>query len=280
MSWKNPRRRRHVMVVSDATGRTADMLVQAALAQFKGTDVETEIIPNVRDGDQLPALFRRASILEAVVIHTFVSQELRNRAQEESLNQGISTVDIMGPLLTRLSDLLEISPLAEPGSRLNRTYFDRIEAIEYTVKHDDGAGLGTIHLADIVLLGVSRASKTPLSIYLSYRGWKVANIPLVAGIDTPPELDGVSREKIVGLTVNPQILRMIRLERQKNLQAENLESYTEIKSIQEEVKHAMAVFRKYGCPVLDTSSKSIEESATEIMRLIYNRGRESKEGES
>ena len=151
-----------------------------------------------------------------------------------------------------------------------RDYFRRIESIDFAVKHDDGAGLDTLDQADIVLVGVSRASKTPLSVYLSYRGWKVANVPFVAGLPLPSRLDEIDQRRIVALVVNPSTLQAIRRERERNL-GKTIDGYTDIRKIREEMLQAKRVFDKKGWPVLDATQKSIEESATEIMRIIYAR---------
>ena len=186
--------------------------------------------------------------------------------------------NVMGPVLTRLADLLELSPISKPGlfRELNKDYFRRIEAIDFTVKHDDGAGLSTIGNADIILVGVSRASKTPLSVYLSYRGWKVANVPIILDVPIPDELKTVDQRRIIGLTVNPQVLRIIRVEREKKLGKTNVEDYTDIRNIQKEVLYANKIFKEMGWPVLDVTNKSIEESATIIMQMIYSRTGERK----
>ncbi len=265
-------RKRHVLVLSDSTGRTGEMLVRAALAQFQGTEVDLEVIPRVQDRHRLLPIMRRASILEGVVVYTMVSPELRRAVMEEGMNHGVPTVDVMGPLLTRLSDLLEISPLARPGlfRQLDEEYFRRIESIDFAVKHDDGAGLDTLDKAEIVLVGVSRSSKTPLSIYLSYRGWKVANVPFVPGIPLPPQLDEIDQRRVVALVVNPAALQAIRKERERNL-GKSLEGYTDLALIREEMRQARRVFEEKGWPLLDVTQKSIEESATEIMKIIYAR---------
>lgn len=266
------------MVLSDSTGRTGEMLVRAALAQFQGTEVDLEVIPRVQDRARLNPIMRRASILESVVVYTMVSEDLRRAVTEEGMNHGVPTVDVMGPLLTRLSDLLEISPMAKPGlfRQLDEEYFRRIESIDFAVKHDDGAGLDTLDQAEIVLVGVSRASKTPLSIYLSYRGWKVANVPFVAGIPLPPQLDRVDPNRVVALVVNPSTLQAIRRERERNL-GRTLEGYTDLRKIREEMLQARRVFEEKGWPILDVTQKSIEESATEIMRIIYARTKSGEE---
>ena len=180
-------------------------------------------------------------------------------------------MDVLGPVLTRFSDLLEISPLAQPGlfRQLDKEYFKRIEAVDYTIKHDDSLGLSTLDQAEIVLLGVSRTTKTPVSIYLSYRGWKVANIPILMGQDLAREINSVNPKSIIGLTINPHRLHLIRLERQQRLKGSELKNYVDLDEIKREINHSMFLFRKHGWPVVNVTYKSIEETATEVMRLVF-----------
>ncbi len=179
---------------------------------------------------------------------------------------------LLGPLLTRLSDLLEISPVSQPGlfRELDTEYFNRIDAVDYTVKHDDGLGLDTLGRAEIVIVGVSRSSKTPVSLYLSFRGWKVANVPIVPGLEVPPELLAIEQERIVGFTVDPPFLHLLRVEREKHLGA-RLGSYTDENEIVREVTYARRICFEHGWPVLNVTAKAIEEAATEVMGTIYAR---------
>lgn len=263
--------KRYVFAVSDATGRTCETVVLAALSQFKTTQVVLETFSNILTLRQLQNIFLRATKVNGVIIYTMASAELRHAITELGRLNGVPTVDILGPVLTRLSDLLEISPLAQPGlfHQLDSDYFKRIEAVDFTIKHDDGRGLDSLDDAEIVLLGVSRASKTPVSIYLSYRGWKVANIPVILDEALPAELHGVDQKKIIALTVNPQRLEAIRSERQLKLKAGDNTAYANIDHIRREVVYALRQFESGHWPVLDVTYKSIEETSTEVMRLIY-----------
>lgn len=265
--------KRCVFAVSDATGKTCETVVQAALTQFTTTQILLEIHSNVRTLKKVHEILQRASLANGVVIYTMASPKLRQKITELGRLNGVPTVDILGPVLTRLSDLLEISPLAKPGlfRQLDSDYFKRIEAVDFTIKHDDGMGLAGIGAAEIVLLGVSRTSKTPVSIYLSYRGWKVANIPVLAGEELPGELDGIDQNKIVALTINPRRLEMIRSQRQLKMTAGRYSDYTDIEQIRREVLFAIRQYEGRGWPILDVTYKSIEETATEVMRLIYAR---------
>jgi regulator of PEP synthase PpsR (kinase-PPPase family) len=263
--------KRYVFAVSDATGKTCETVVQAALSQFKTTQIVLETFSNIRTLAQVQNIFLRATKVNGVIIYTMVSAELRHKITELGRLNGVSTVDILGPVLTRLSDLLEISPLAKPGlfHQLDSDYFKRIEAVDFTIKHDDGRGLSSIDAAEIVLLGVSRTSKTPVSIYLSYRGWKVANIPVVLDEELPAALQAIDQKKIIALTISPNRLEAIRSERQLKLNAGSGFAYANIESIRREVLFALRQYERWHWPILDATYKSIEETATEVMRLIY-----------
>jgi len=265
--------KRYVFAISDATGKTCETVVLAALSQFKTTQIVLETFSNIRTLQQVQDILLRATAVNGVIIYTMASPELRHKIMELGRLNGVPTVDILGPVLTRLSDLLEISPLAKPGlfHQLDSDYFKRIEAVDYTIKHDDGRGLDTIGSAEIVLLGVSRASKTPVSIYLSYRGWKVANIPVVLNEELPGELHAVDQRKIIALTINPARLEAIRRERQIKLQAGAGMAYADLEQIRREVLFALRQYERWQWPILDATYKSIEETATEVMRLIYAR---------
>lgn len=262
---------RFVFAVSDATGKTCETVVQAALSQFRTTQIVLRIHTNIRRSGQVRKIMNQAAGVNGVVVYTMASPRLRQLTTELGRMNGVPTVDILGPVLTRLSDLLEISPLAKPGlfHQLDSDYFKRIEAVDFTIKHDDGQGLGTIGDAEIVLLGVSRSSKTPVSIYLSYRGWKVANIPIVLDEPLPGELHGFDSRRIVALTINPLRLQTLRFERQRRLSSQGVAEYSDIDIIRREVLYAMRIYEQKGWSILDTTYKSIEETATEVMRLIY-----------
>jgi len=264
---------RYIFAVSDATGKTCETVVQAALTQFITTQIILETFSNVRTLKKIHDIFQRASTVNGVLIYTMASPKLRQKITELGRLNGVPTVDILGPVLTRLSDLLEISPLAKPGlfRQLDSDYFKRIEAVDFTIKHDDGIGLSSITGAEIVLLGVSRTSKTPVSIYLSYRGWKVANIPIMLDEELPKELHKIDQKKIIALTISPRRLEMIRCQRQSKLSSDIHSSYIDIEQIRREVLFAVRLFEQGSWPILDVTYKSIEETATEVMRLIYAR---------
>lgn len=262
---------RHVFSVSDATGHTCEMVVRAALTQFKRAEITLETFANVRTPGQIDEVMEAAQAVNGVVIYTFVSPSLRQHISKEGRARGIPTVDIMGPVLTRLSDLLEISPLARPGlfRQLDSDYFRRMEALDFTLEHDDGRGLETLGRAEIVLVGVSRTSKTPVSIYLAYRGWKVANVPLIRDEPLPPALAEVEAGRIVALIIQPTRLEAVRRERMRRQNIPDAGGYADRDLVRREVSAAGRQFDELGYAQVDVTFKSIEETATEVVRLIY-----------
>lgn len=264
---------RYIFIVSDATGKTCTRVVNAALRQFKTTEAKLEIVNFIRTREQIDKLIDRVAMVNGIIVHTMVSPEARQQISEQGRLKGVPTVDLLGPLLTRFSDLLEISPLAQPGldRQLDDDYFRRIEAIDFTIKHDDSMGLSTLDQAEAIILGVSRTTKTPVSIYLSYRGWKVSNIPVILDYPLPTEVFEIDQRKVLALTVKPSRLQLIRLERQMRLKNAEMNNYTDPETVKNEVNFALDVYRKHGYPVIDVSYKSIEETATDVMRIIYSR---------
>lgn len=269
MSDDASKRERHILAVSDATGMTCELVVKAALTQFQDTTVHLERIPNVLTEEQVEQIFDKAAKLNGVVICTMVSPHLREKVLDLSRARGVPAVDVLGPLLLRLTDLLEISPLSQPAlmRHLDDVYFTRINSMDFTVKHDDGCG-SHLHDAEIVLVGVSRASKTPTSVYLAYRGWKVANVPIVNEHPVPDALHRIDQRKIVALTVDAAVLHDIRSYRRKHMGSASLDPYTDLSAIQAELDYAQRIFRRHGWPVIDVTHKSIEETATEVMRIV------------
>lgn len=264
---------RYIFIVSDATGKTCTRVVNAALRQFRTTEAKLEIVNFVRTREQIDALIDRVAMVNGIIVHTMVSPDARQQIGELGRLKGVPTVDLLGPLLTRFSDLLEISPLAQPGldRQLDDDYFRRIEAIDFTIKHDDSMGLSTLDQAEAVILGVSRTTKTPVSIYLSYRGWKVSNIPVILDYPLPPEVFEIDQRKVIALTVKPSRLQLIRLERQMRLKNVEMDNYTNPETVKNEVNYALDLYRKYSYAVMDVTYKSIEETATDVMRTIYSR---------
>jgi len=267
----NVQKSRIVYAVSDGTGNTCETVIKSALAQFAEGLAQIEKVPHIRTEAQVKEVLENAASKNAVVIYTTVSPDVRQKILSYGQSLGVPTVDILGPILSRLSDLLEISPMAIPGifRELDEEYFQRIEAMDYTVKHDDGMSLDDLDKAGIVLLGISRTAKTPTSIYLAYRGWQVANVPIILDMGIPDEVYQLDQRKVIGFTISPERLRTVRVERLRKLVHHQAIDYTDLAAIQQEVIYANRLILKNRWPLIDVTFKSIEETSTEVMRIIY-----------
>ncbi len=257
-----------IFAVSDATGELAMNIAIGALRQFKVENVNIVRKPRVTDLKRMVEVINDAKRQHAIVVFTFVGLELRKQFLEECAKKSVISIDIMGPVMDVFTSFLHSAPSSEPGLKYKHTseYFRRQEAIEFTVKHDDGMGLDTIQEADIVLLGISRTSKTPLSIYLSYRGYKVANLPLVMDVPVPAELQRVDKKKLLGLTINAEKLVQLRETRLVKLGRPLSEEYASFERVVEEMNYARKIYEGLGSiPVIDVTGKAIEEIATEVL---------------
>jgi [pyruvate, water dikinase]-phosphate phosphotransferase / [pyruvate, water dikinase] kinase len=267
----NEPKRQTLYVVSDGGGATAEAVVDAVTVQFPGVEFEIERHPGVRTRQQVLTVARHAAMTGGIIVHTVVMTDIRRLLVRECRQRLIDHVDLIGPLLGQVSQKVAMRPLLQPGvSRgLSDDYFQRIEAIQFTVRHDDGQGLETLDEADIVLLGVSRSSKTPLSIFLSMRGWKVANIPIVLGVPPPAALERIDQRKIVGLAIDKEELAEIRRHRVESLGQHDGGEYSDPEKVAEELAYARRLFRRgYPWPTVDITGKSIEESAKEVISWI------------
>ncbi len=259
-----------IYTVSDASGATAERVVQAALMQFDAEDVTVRRFGEVRTKDQVSEIVSLAAADNALIVHTLVSEELRLVMLNEGRVMNVPTIDLMGPLLARLSDMLSLSPKGIPGGMgaFDRSYLQKIEAIDYTVRHDDGKNPHELSQAEIVLVGVSRTSKTPLSIYLAYRGWKVANVPIMLGVDPPKNLFKLPKHRVAGLVVRPERLvelRKARIEHMGTISA----GYADLDFVRQEMAYAYEIFeRRKDWPLIDVTVKPIEETASEIVTLL------------
>jgi regulator of PEP synthase PpsR (kinase-PPPase family) len=259
-------------ILSDSTGETAARLVLALEAQFPEQPFEEVRHPRVETIDDLALAVNRAKGRPAVMVYTLVDRELRESMRSLCRSSKIHYCDILGHPIESIAKVSGMAAKMTPGARppLNSTYFKRMEAIEFAVKFDDGVGSG-LHEADLVLVGVSRTSKTPLSIYLGYMGYKAANVPIVKGIAPPPELHEVEPAKIVGLTIDAERLGEIRADRVRGMGAGKNRAYAELLEIYEELAEAAALHRRLGCPVIDVTGLSIEETAHRVIRLVDRR---------
>ena len=262
-----------IFVVSGGTGATGDLLARTVLAQFPDVDVPIQLETKVVSEERVREVIRKATgIPGAIILHTMVNRNYRRLLATEAARAGIVTFDLAGPLEEHLSRELSMLPLQQPGlyHQMRRAYFERVEAIEFTVPHDDGKRVEDLPLAEIVLLGLSRVGKTPLSMYLSILGWKTANVPFVPGVPPPPELKQVDPRKVVGLIIEPAQLIAHRRYRATRANIRE-EGYVDRASVVEEMRAANHYFYAQGFHVVDTTDKPIETSAEEIISLISRR---------
>ena len=262
-----------VMIISDATGETAERMVRAATLQFS-EPVQIRLFSRVRLESELEQILEKAAESRALVVFTVVNAEERVLINQLVERYNIETVDLIGTLINKLAVYLGSPPAGVPGllHTINDDYFRRIEAVEFAVKNDDGAEPRNLPKADLVLVGISRTSKTPLSTSLAQKGLKVANVPLVLGVDPPAELEQVPDSKVYGLVIRPEALEKIRKARLTHLGMPPDSSYGTRKHIEEELEYSRAIFRAHpNWPVIDVTSKAIEETAADILRIYKER---------
>lgn len=259
-----------VYVLSDSVGETAEQVARAAAEQYKKTDYEIKKYPYVETKAKIDTILDSVDVDSSIFVYTIVNKEISQYIKENCEKKGIPQIDIMSPCLDIFSKFLAREPKRESGviRRLDEDYFKRVEAVEFAVKYDDGKDPRGILKADIVLIGVSRSSKTPLSMYLAHKNYKVVNIPLVKGAKVPDELFEVPRRKIVGLMIDPSDLIEIRRERIRVLGLDNSVDYVSIEKIYQELEYAEKVMRKIGCPVIDMTKKAVEEAANLVIDII------------
>jgi [pyruvate, water dikinase]-phosphate phosphotransferase / [pyruvate, water dikinase] kinase len=260
-------------IVSDATGETAARLVLALEAQFPDQPFVEIRHPRVENAEDLLIAVQQARGRPAVMVYTLVEPGLRDAMRQLCRRARVHYCDLLGHPIDSISRVAGVAAKMEPGVRapLDAQYFKRIEAIEFAVKYDDGVGRG-LDEADVVLVGVSRTSKTPLSIYLGYLGHKAANVPVVKGIELPGELFEIDPVKVVGLTIDAERLADIRTARVRSMGAPR-KRYAELEAIYGELEEAAAVHRRLRCPIIDVSELSVEETAMRIVRLVERRRR-------
>jgi hypothetical protein len=259
-----------IYVISDSLGETAEQVVKAAAIQFNSDITEIRKEPFVTDRSQIMRIIQEAKDNKCVVVYTIVIPELKGVLEEECDRYNIPRVDILGPLMEALKRIAPTSPKLEAGliHKLDEHYFRRMEAVEFAVKYDDGKDPRGVLRADVVLLGVSRTSKTPLSMYLAHKNYKVANIPLVPEVEPPRELFQISNRRIIGLTAEPEKLNQIRQERLKTLGLNDSANYASMERILQELEYADRIYKKLGCPVIDVSKKAVEETASIILQIL------------
>jgi len=260
----------HVHLVSDSTGETLNALAKAAAARFEGILPIEHIYVLIRSEKQLERALVEIESFPGIVLHTMVDMELRTALEARCRELDIPAIGVLDPLVVAFSRHLGASVSKRVGAQhnLDSEYFERIEALNYAIAHDDGAAADRVKNADVVLVGVSRTSKTPTSIYLAHRGIKAANIPLVPGRDLPEELDDMNIPLIVGLIASPERLISIRKNRLLTLKDDRPSSYTDTEAVRQEIIAARRLFEKKGWPVIDVTRRSIEETSATIISLL------------
>jgi regulator of PEP synthase PpsR (kinase-PPPase family) len=262
-----------IYVLSGGTGASGEQVVHTVLAQFPDGGVPVVTIAHVHHRAQLEDAVAQAAATGGTIVHTMVEAALRRLLVQRAGEAGVVTIDLMGPLLEHLSVVLGKQPLGDPGlyRRLNQAYFDRVSAIDYAMVHDDGKDPAGWPEAEIVLVGVSRVGKTPLSMYLGVLGWKTANVPLIPDVEPPAALFHLDRRRVIGLVIDPVQLVSHRRERSRRLGAPGLEAYADLHAVAEEVADARQLLRRAGFTAIDVTDKPLEASAHDVIELITRR---------
>lgn len=265
---KDPQKIPTIFILSGGAGASGEQLVNTVLAQFPENSARAQTIGNIRHPEQISNVLKQASMTGSFVVYTLVDEQLRSQLVKEAQALGVKTIDLMGPLIDWLSAALGREPLQQPGKyrQLHREYYDRVAAIDYTLMHDDGKNPEGWSQAEVVLVGVSRSGKTPLSLYLAVLGWKVANVPLVPEIPVADALFNLDSERVIGLVIDPEQLLIYRRQRQERLGVRETSSYTDLEAIQEELQQAKRIFRKGHFSMINMTDRTIEQSADEIIR--------------
>jgi regulator of PEP synthase PpsR (kinase-PPPase family) len=263
----------HLHLLSDSTGETLELIAKACLAQFDHVEALQHLWPMVRSEGHLDRVLDDIQRRPGLVLYTLVNSNIRRELEQKTRRRGIHAVSVLDPVVHALSALLGQEAKGRPGRQhaLDAAYFARVDAIQFTIAHDDGIGCENWEEADIILAGVSRTSKTPTSIYLANRGYKVSNVPLVPEAPPPPILFSLRHPLIVGLTTNPDRLIQIRRNRLLSLNQAPETDYVDREAVNAELSFARRIFADNGWPVIDVTRRSIEETAFAIVKLCNER---------
>lgn len=263
----------HVHLVSDSTGETLNAMAKAVVARFEGVIPIEHIYALVRSPKQLDRVLEEIEAQPGIVLHTLVDPELRRLLERGCRRMGMPQVGALDPLVSVLSGYLGAALSSRVGAQhaLDHDYFERMGALDFAIHHDDGQGLAELERADVVLVGVSRTSKTPTCVYLAHRGVRAANVPLVPTRDPPTELSQLRNPLVVGLVVSPDRLVAIRRNRLEHLGASAESDYVDLERVREETVRARRLFERLGWPVIDVSRRSVEETAAQVINLINER---------
>ncbi|HKL75643.1 MAG TPA: pyruvate, water dikinase regulatory protein [Halanaerobiales bacterium] len=259
-----------IYVLSDSIGDTAEQVARATAEQYTNTDYEIKKFPYVESRKKVDEICEEINPENSIIVYTIVNEEISNYFKQKCRKNNVIFIDIMNPCLKKFTKFIGTKPSRESGiiRQLDENYFKRVDAVEFAVKYDDGKDPRGILKADIVLIGVSRSSKTPLSMYLAHKNYKVVNIPLVKEAQLPQQLYKIPKGRIIGLTIDPSDLKEIRRERIRVLGLQDNVDYVSIAKILEELNYAENIMHKLGCPVIDMTNKAVEEAANIIIDIV------------
>jgi len=255
-------------------------VARATASQFDSGEFEIIRVSYITSVKQIAETLEMAAKQPCVICHTLVSPELREAFKSLAENINVPIIDIMGPMIQAVQKITSLTPKLKPGlvHQLDQDYFRRVEAVEFAVKYDDGKNPWGLKNADIVLVGVSRTSKTPLSMYLAHKKVRVANVPLVPEVAPPKELFDIPPSKVVGLIISTNKLNQIRTERLRSMGLASDANYANVGRIEEELEYARSIMQKLRCPVIDVSSKAIEETANKILEIVQKNCQQRQHG--
>ena len=260
----------YIYIISDSTGETAQLVARAAISQFSSDLLKIKLFAHIESIKDIKGILEKIEKNNSIIVYTLIKPDLRRFLREESEKNSVNSFDIMGPIIENVEKLSGLSPRLEPGliRKYDKEYFKRMEAMEFAVKYDSCQRDLDLSLADLIILGVSRTSKTPLSMYLVHKGVKVANIILDFEIEPPREIFNLPKEKIVGLSIAPNKLIEIRTGRLKTLGLSADSVYANHDRVRKELNFAENIYKKVGCSVININNKAIEDIATEILKIL------------
>jgi len=263
----------HLHLVSDSTGETVGSVARAAIAQFDDIEPQEHIWSLVRTKGQLDKVLAGIESNPGIVMYTLVDKNLRDILKSECLKQSLPCIPVLAQVIAELTTYLGIESSSLPGRQheLNEKYFSRVEAVNFTLAHDDGQATWDLQDADIILVGVSRTSKSPTCVYLAHRGFKAANIPYVSDCPLPPELESLKKPFVVGLTISADRLIQIRKTRLQSLKQEEDTNYVDMEKVEQEIMESRRLFQKNKWPVIDVTRRSVEETAATIIQYFHER---------
>lgn len=262
-----------IYVASCGEGINAFHLIESSLVQFPGNRITVVKVPHIRTESHVDDLIRKVKEIDSVIVHTIVDSNLRRYLTRKGIENKIVTIDLMGPILSKIQSFLNMDPIEEPGlyREIQKVDLKQVSAIDFALAHDDGLNPDNLEDAEIILVGLSRAGKTPLSMYMAVEGWKVANIPYVPGVPMPEQLDHVDRRRVFALNINSEQLLSHRKMRQESLGTNDIYSYASRTDVEEEIRNAQKYYITKGFSMINVSNKPIETSAEEIVEMITRR---------